>query len=84
MSASQLLSEPPNDRSKAINRGVFDDNLSRVWASVEGLDANKRLSVLLRLQGVWGVAQTTGGRLLRLLLVRRCEMPANSRGRILL
>ena len=36
-----------NDGSRALNRAILDDNLSRVRASVEGLDADECVSVLL-------------------------------------
>src|SRR5262249_56923890 len=50
----------------------------RPW--VGRADADRRLPVLLRLQGLRRAPQAAAGRLLRVLLVRDREMPADAGG----
>lgn len=40
------------------NQAIFDYDVPGMRSQSEGTDANQRLSVLLRLQRLWGTAET--------------------------
>jgi len=62
----------------------IDDHLSTVSTSIAGDDANRCMSIFLRLQGLWRSPETKAGRLLRVLLLRFGPMSADSGGQFLL
>jgi hypothetical protein len=64
----------------AVNATRIDDNLPGLRPSGDRDDADRRLPVLLCMQGMWGFSQAEGRGLLRLLLLRRRAVPADPGG----
>ena len=63
------------DRRGACTR--FDTDLPGVWAREDRADADRCLSVVLRVRGLPHGAQTQAGRLLRVLFLRDGTVPAD-------
>jgi hypothetical protein len=58
-------------------------SLPKVWLQIGRDDADRRLPVLLQLQGLRRAPQAKAGRLLRVLLLRVCTVPADPSGELL-
>lgn len=64
--------------SGALNEAGLDNHLPLVRPSSKGIDASRRLPVLLRMQGLRRALKAEVRDLLRVLFLWRCAMPANS------
>lgn len=64
--------------SRALNEARLNDYLPCLWPSISRDDANGRLPVLLRMQGLRCAVQAQGGGLLRILFLWRCAVSADT------
>lgn len=60
-----------------ITRTLFNTDLSHLRAPVQGPDAYRCVPVFLRLPELWRIIEAQTGRLLRVLLIRRCKVPTD-------
>lgn len=63
-------------RSGYFRGAVFDNHLPKMWAFRARIDADGSVSVFLRVQRLRRTAETAQGRLLRVLFIRRFQVPA--------
>jgi hypothetical protein len=72
--------DPPPARGDDHGRTLLDGHVPPMRTSLHGNDADGCVPIPLHMQAVWSADEAQKGRLLRVLLVRRCPLPADPAG----